>query len=121
MQNPATTADLIKLGYTPVPADSLVPQAWLDRAFRSLVLEVPSLEASITAGKFTAADVIDVVVAAALRALRNGDGVTDEARSLDDYSETFKRADATEDIYFTAAELRRLVPQVFGGGSFKYS
>lgn len=124
MDNPATLADLSKRGYDG-PASAEVQQTRLDEAWRALQLEpdVRPIVDWIAAGRVPAAAAADVVAAAALRVLRNPEGRTDEAGSIDDYSESWKLADATEDVYFTAAEKRRLTPTstVPSAGSFKYS
>lgn len=83
---------------------------WLDVAWRQLQGEDRTLVARIEAGQLDAASVADVVTAAARRVLRNPEGFTEESGRIDDYAEAWKRADATEDVYFTAAELRRLSP-----------
>lgn len=106
MNNPAS---LPIVGYSGT-ADTDVQQYWLDAAWRALQREDRGLVARITAGDVDAATVADVVYAAARRVLRNPDGVEAESGGIDDYTESWKRADATEDLYFTAAELRRLLP-----------
>lgn len=129
MENPAKPSDLTNRGYTPRPTDpATLPQTRLDEAFRALNLELrtvgaPSLDWSIQAGHINTDDVIDVVVAAALRVLRNPEGVEEESGSIDDYRESRRRADATQDIYFTRAELRRLTGPDYtaSAGSFAYT
>lgn len=104
MENPASAP---VPGYTG-PADETLQQHWLDVAWRQLQREDQTLVARIEAGSIDAATVADVVTAAARRVLRNPDGREEESGAIDDYRESWKNADATEDIYFTAAELRRL-------------
>lgn len=121
MENPATPADLTAMGYavTDVP----VAQRWLDVAWRALLREVPSIPSRIQGGDLTSAEVVDVVASAALRVLRNPDGNESESGAIDDYQESVKRADASMDVYFTAAELRRLAanyPSTIIAGSMKY-
>lgn len=107
MDNPAI-APIV--GYDgPAPED--VQQYWLDVAWRALQGEDRSLVANIEAGKIDVAMVRDVVTAAARRVLRNPDGNVSEDFAIDDYRESWKKSDSTEDIYFTAAELRRLRPE----------
>lgn len=108
MENPATHTDLIGRGYDVTNVG--VAQTWLDVAWRALRREVPSVEARLTDGTLEDADVIDVIAAAALRVLRNPEGVESESGQIDDYTEAVKHTDATQDVYFTAAELRRLIP-----------
>lgn len=107
MDNPAHSGHLKALGYQ---GDIDVAQAWLDAAWRALCREVPSVETRIAAAELEVAVVIDVVAAAALRVLRNPEGVESDSGAIDDYQEARKHADATQDVYFTAAELRRLQP-----------
>lgn len=122
MDNPAKPGDLTNRDYT--VTSNVVAQTRLDEAWRALRRErsLAPLEARITSGDLDVADVVDVVCAAALRVLRNPEGVEEESGSIDDYRESQKRADATQDMYFTAAELRRLAPDlpVPTAGSFKY-
>lgn len=122
MDTPAQTLDLEARGYTIV--SEAVAQTRLDESWRALRREIRSIEADIASGAVDTADVVDVVSAAALRILRNPDGHKQEAGSLDDYAESWTRADSTLDLYFTAAELNRLrVPSAFATGfvgSIKY-
>jgi hypothetical protein len=119
MSNPATTDDLVDRGYV-LPQDSPVPQTRLDQVWRALRREVPSIETSLTAGWLTVEDVADVVADATMRVLDNPEGIVEESESIDDWSETRKRANATADVYFTAAEIRRLTPVIPTAGSLRY-
>lgn len=119
MENPATTDDLTARGYV-LPPDSPVPQTRLDEVWRALRREIPSIETSVAAGWIDTADVADVVANATLRVLANPEGVEEESEAIDDYRVSRKRANATEDIYFTAAEIRRLTPVTPTAGSLKY-
>lgn len=105
MDNPAQVSDLTARGWT---GDTTVTQTRLDEAWRALRREVPDLEASITANTVGVEDAIDVVCAAALRVLRNPEGYEQESGQIDDYTESWRRADASADLYFTASELLRL-------------
>lgn len=121
MNNPASAPIP---GYTG-PADDVLQQYWLDVAWRQLQREDRGLVGRIEAGQIDATTVADVITAAARRVLRNPEGRESESGAIDDYQEAWKNADATEDIYFTAAELRRLQPAdaaVLNGwsGSVKY-
>lgn len=122
MENPASAPIP---GYTGT-ADANLQSYWLGVAWRQLQGEDRTLVARIEAGDLDAATAADVVTAAARRVLRNPEGFQEEAGGIDDYRESWKRADATEDIYFTAAELRRLLSDdaaaAAGGwsGSMKY-
>lgn len=125
MQNPATPDALVARGYTG-PASNTVQQTRLDEAWRALQREreLPGLVARIESNELDAALVVDVLCAAALRVLRNPEGAEEESGSIDDYRESRKLADATQDLYFTAAEIRRLQPTVVVPqgwvGSMKY-
>lgn len=122
MENPATAPIKAYSG----PSDDETQQYWLDVAWRALLTEddLGDLEARIQANELDKETVADVVTAAARRVLRNPEGNEEEAGSIDDYDESWKKADATEDVYFTSAELRRLKPtdRWVGGfsGSVKY-
>lgn len=128
MENPAQPGDIADRGYSGT-ADTTAQQTWLDVSFRALRRELSlvgvDLDASVEAESLDVDDIKDVVVAAALRVLRNPEGAEQESGSIDDYQESVKRRDATEDVYFTAAELRRLTPVVTTStdwaGSVKYS
>lgn len=123
MENPATPADLTEMGFT--VTDDAVAQRWLDVAWRALQREkaLPGLVARIQSGELGEADVIDVIAAAAGRVLRNPEGYESESGGIDDYQESVKRSDATMDVYFTAAEIRRLAADYstnISAGSMKY-
>ncbi len=121
MQNPATAPIPAYDG----PADNDTQQYWLDVAWRSLQSEDRTIVSRIESGELDAPTVADVVTAAARRVLRNPNGLKVSSGAVDDYQESATFADATEDVYFTAAELRRLLatdPTVMTGwsGSFRY-
>lgn len=90
------------------PADSGTQQYWLDVAWRALQAEIPGIATRVDNGDIDSDTVADVVTAAARRALRNPGGVEQETLRIDDWSESAKFADTSDDIYFTRAELRRL-------------
>lgn len=108
------------------PADEEVQQYWLDVAWRQLQREDRSLSSRLDAHQIDEQTVADVITSAARRVLRNPDGLTKESGAIDDFTESREVADATEDIYFTAAELRRVaaddVDVLDGGwsGSVRY-
>lgn len=106
MDNPAT-APIV--GYSG-SASQGTQAYWLNVAWRALQAEDRGLVARIESGDLDASIVADVVTAAARRVLRNPDGHEEESGAIDDYQEGWKNADSTEDVYFTAAELRRLQP-----------
>ena len=121
MESPVTHADLAPYGYTTQVAlyDSLIGRAW-----RALLAEVPSLVDNIEQGLVSADTAGDAVIAAVLRVLRNPEGVKAVSGSLDDYTERTDYAASSDDIFFTAAERRRLTPAATGGqhrsGSLQY-
>jgi hypothetical protein len=122
VDNPASVSDARLTPYASDPA----LEATLDAAWRALQRE-PELRGMIgwiSTGQLTSEDAADVVVSATLRVMRNPVGAEEESTSIDDYTERTKRADATEDIYFTAAEKRRLtagLPSVGNAGSFSFT
>lgn len=131
LPNPAQPSDLADRGYTG-SATSTVQQTRLDEAWRALRRERfadglrvgPSIDARAGTDDLSVDDLIDVVCQAAMRVLRNPEGAKQESGTLDDYTESQTLADASLDVYFTAAELRRLEPEVIAAptaGSFKYS
>ena len=123
MLNPATSFDLANRGYDGSAAE-VVQQTRLDEAWRALQREIPTLVTQIQSGDLDELDVVDVLCAAVMRILRNPDGIESESGAIDDYQESFRRADASADLYFTASELRRLQPVAVhrGGwsGSLRY-
>lgn len=127
MENPAQSSDLTDRGYSGT-ASTTVQQTWLDVSFRALRRELRrlgvKLEEALLADDLDLADVIDVVVSGAKRALDNPEGVKQYSGGIDDYTESTTLRDATEDVYFTTAELRRLTPAPVAtgwSGSLKYS
>lgn len=120
--NPADPSDPRLAAYDGGP----IVQAWLDASWRALQREVPGIaDTMLSGGALTEDDVADVIIGATLRILRNPEGVESQSAAIDDYSESAKMSDATLDVYFTAAELRRLRPSDDGtsvswAGSIKY-
>lgn len=118
MDNPAGLPDLLARGYVGAQG---IGRVRLDEAWRALLLEVASIPASVAAGHLDPKAVADVVAGAAMRVLRNDEGVESESGSVDDYQETRKFADSSLDVYFTAAELRRMnATPIPTAGSIKY-
>lgn len=113
MSNPAGI-DALAARWHPNPLDDSTAEAAarlrLDEAWRALKSELPSIEARLEAGTVDSDLVIDTIVAAALRVLRNPEGYVEGSAALDDYRESWKTGRQSNDLYFTAAELRRLVP-----------
>jgi len=120
VDNPASDTDARLSPYAANPA----LQTNLDAAWRALQLEIPDLVTRIQAGQVEADSAGDVVISATLRVLRNPGGVKSDSGAIDDYSETATFADFTQDLYFTAAELRRLqtpYSPTMSAGSMKYT
>ncbi|ROR91766.1 Gp19/Gp15/Gp42 family protein [Nocardioides aurantiacus] len=120
MGNPATVEDL-EILWRPLADDERDRvQARLDRTWRALVAELPGLEARIASGEVAAETVADVVIDASLRVLNNPEGLTTFDESIDDYKHagTYGERSQSNDLYFTAAELRRLSPRSVGGSAF---
>lgn len=121
----ATPGDLTALGWDGLPSET-VAQRWLDVVWRALRREdgMSDLDARLASGELDPADVSDVICQATLRVLRNPEGLSQSSTSIDDYSESGQVADATRDVFFTAAELRRVAapdqPAVTAG-SLAYS
>ena len=121
MESPVTPADLAPYGFT---SDVGQYDALIARAWRALQAEIPTLVDSIESGAVSAALAGDVVLAAVLRILRNPEGVRSISGSLDDYTERTDFASTSDDLFFTAAERRRLTPAATGAqhwsGSLPY-
>lgn len=118
--NPAIPQDLANRGYA-IASDPVVEQTRLDEVWRALSAEVPGLRARIDAGTLSNDLVVDIICSATLRVLRNPEGRESNELAIDDYREGWKLANSTEDIYFTAAELRRLTPVTYGAGSVQFT
>lgn len=117
MENPGTLAKLETL-WRPLTdsAEEGRVQARLDQTWRALQWEVPSLVERLTNGDIEPDLVADVIHSATLRILQNPEGLETFDRALDDYREGGKYgATSSNDLYFTAAELRRVSPRGTGG------
>ena len=110
MDTPTTASEVRDKYFQDVPegVSDVRLQTWLDVAWRALQGEGPTLVARIESGAQDTQTVIDVIIAATLRVLRNPGGLEGEDFAVDDYRESRKYTDATQDVYFTAAEKRRL-------------
>lgn len=113
MDNPAILDDLRDRWY-PNPLDDSaaadVAETILDDAWDALQDEAPGVDARLTAGSISTSSVIRAIVYAAKRVLENPENYTDGSVSIDDFAESWKRdaASVSNDLYFTAAELRRV-------------
>lgn len=114
MANPASSADVEArwLFDSPVPEAGKV-QEWLDAAWRMLLSRDRTIDTRLTAGSLLATDVVDVVVAMAMRVLGNPQGKRQE--SIDDYSYTRDSAVSAGTLYVTDAELASLADITTGG------
>lgn len=118
--NPATVDDL-RLRWHPSPLDDpeqeLVAATRLGEAWRALLREDASVATRMDAGDLDLEVVVDVVTSAALRVLRNPENHAEGSVRLDDYAETWKAnpSTVTSDLYFTAAELRRVAARQLSG------
>jgi len=108
MANPATVADITARWRTLTTQETTNATALLADAWALLLARRPTLEADITAGTVTTANVVRVVVAVVLRVLRNPDGKLEE--SIDDYSYRRDSATSTGGLYVTSDELADLTP-----------
>lgn len=116
MANPVTVADL-EARWRPLTFDEqIVAQSLLDDAWAVLAARLTTLDARVTTGAVAAGAVVAVVSAMALRVLRNPEGLVQYNRSIDDYTEGGRRADAVADgfLYATSAELALLRPVMTG-------
>lgn len=108
MSNPATTSD-IEARFRPLTtAEATNAQAYLDDAWALLVGRLPTLEANMTAGTVSTANVVRVVCTMVIRILRNPDGKSEE--SIDDYRYRRDAATASGSLYVTPEELADLIP-----------
>lgn len=83
MPNPATTSDIVDRFRALTAAETGNAQAYLEDAWALVTGRLPSLEASMTAGTVSVANVVRVISAMVIRVLRNPDGKSEE--SIDDY------------------------------------
>lgn len=121
MANPAILSDLQARWPFPyaLPASA---EMTLNAAWRALQAEagLSDLADRLAAGQIDPDLVVDVITAAALRVLQNPEGVVTESKTIDDRTKSITRdKDAVStDLYFTAAELRRLRRTAHPSGAF---
>ena len=87
MPNPASLTDVEARWRTLSDQESINASAFLDDAWAYLIDRLPLLEANMTAGTVSSANVVRVVCAMVLRLLKNPNGYDSE--SIDDY--TYRR------------------------------
>lgn len=108
MANPATVADIEARWRSLSTQQTTNAEALLDDAWAMLLSRRPTLEADITAGTVSEANVIRVICAMVLRVLRNPEGKLEE--TIDDYSYRRDSATSTGGLYITPDELADLTP-----------
>lgn len=115
MDNPATLADVQDTIERPLTTDEerVIP-VWLDRAWRTLIREVPGIAfrnalQPADPEYLATDDVKDVVVAMVERKVRNADGL--RTWGGDDYNQTVDAALSSGQLYVTAQERASLMPR----------
>lgn len=108
MANPVVVADVESRWRPLTVEETVVASTKIDDAWNLLVLELPSLDANLTAGTVLASTVKMVVADMVIRHLKNPDGW--ERESLDDWSGQRAATAADGSLYATAEELRYLQP-----------
>jgi len=108
MPNPASTTDLENRYRVLTSSEVTNANAFLGDAWALLLARRPTLEADITAGTVTNANVIRVVCAMVLRVLRNPNGVLEFA--IDDYRERRDSLVSSGVLHVTGDELSDVTP-----------
>jgi hypothetical protein len=108
MANPAVVADVAARWRPLTTQETTNATAFLGDAWALLLSRRPTLEADITAGTVTTANVVRVVVAMVLRILRNPDGWDQE--SIDDWSGRRNALIADGVLRVTPDELADITP-----------
>lgn len=108
MANPTTITDLEDRWRPLTAQETTNATALLADAWAILLMRRPNLEADITAGTVTEANVVRVVSAMVLRVLRNPDGLLEE--SLDDYRYRRDSALSAGALYVSSDELADITP-----------
>ena len=108
MPNPASTSD-IEARWRPLTAQETTnATAFLGDAWALLLSRRPKIEADMTAGAVTTANVVRVVCAMVLRVLKNPDGWDSEA--LDDWQGRRNALTASGVLHVTSDELADITP-----------
>jgi hypothetical protein len=109
MPNPAKTTDVVARFYRPLTAHEVtVVPTLLDDAWSALVTRRPTLEADLTAGTITQANVIRVLSAAVGRVLSNPQGLLEE--TIDDYHYRRDALVSSGALQLTDSELADVTP-----------
>ncbi len=114
MPNPATVPDLQDRWRPLSPQETVNAEAFLDDAWALLLDKRRTLEADVTAGTVSEANVRRVVCAMVLRVLKNPDGWEDE--SIDDWRGKRAAAVASGELHVTPSELATITPGRRRGG-----
>lgn len=119
MATPAEVSDLQARWPFPGSVPS-TGQIKLDEAWRLLQQSVPSVPSRIADASLDEEIVVDVLCSAVLRVLDNPSGYVEESVAIDDRTKTVKRDPErfSNDLYFTASELRRVSVVASGGSAF---
>lgn len=108
MPNPTTTADLADRWRPLTTQETVNATAFLADAWAELLSRRPKIEADMTAGTVTTANVVRVVAAMVLRVLRNPEGYDQE--SIDDWSGRRSSLVADGILRITSEELASVTP-----------
>ena len=108
MPNPATPTDVENRWRSLTVDETAVAYTLLDDAWAILVARRPTLEADITAGTVSEANVVRILANMVLRVMKNPEGKRSE--QIDDYSYTRDTALSAGELYVTADELADLTP-----------
>jgi hypothetical protein len=108
MANPATIADIVARWRPLTTQETTNAAAFLGDAWEELLSKRPNLEADMTAETVRSGNVVRVVVAMALRILKNPDGWDQEA--IDDWSGRRNQLVADGVLRVTPEELAAVTP-----------
>lgn len=112
MANPATLGD-VEARWRPLTADEqITTQTLMDDTWAMLTGRLSALEANLTAGTVSPANVVRVVCAIVVRVLRNPEGLLEE--QSDDYRYRRDQAVSTGQLFVTDQEIADLSPGYAG-------
>lgn len=111
MASPASVSDIESRWRPLSDAESTVAATLLEDAWRILKSSVSDLEARMGGDVDLADDVVAALAVTVRRVLKNPDGVVRGTVAVDDASRSFEYSGTTadDDLYFTDAQLARLV------------
>lgn len=110
MPNPAVISDIEDRFRPLTTAEAINAAAYLDDAWAMLLSRLPNLEANMTAGTVSTANVVRVLANMVIRILRNPDGKSEE--QIDDYRYRRDALISSGALTVTADELADLTPAV---------